>query len=122
MLAHLAECEECRDAVFLMRGPEKTPDAQEAAPREWIWRRWLLPAGLAAAAVACGLTVMLVHVSSHRGVGESGQIAVVQKPESPKNENATAPTGSSAPAAQSEEGKGSPQQGKAAPHTVRQER
>lgn len=122
MLAHLAECEECRDAVFLMRGPEKTPDAQEAAPREWIWRRWLLPAGLAAAAVACGLTVMLVHVSSHRGIGGSGQIAVVQKPESPKEEKATAPTGRSAPATQPEERTGSPRQGEAASHTVLRER
>lgn len=120
MLAHLAECEECREAVFLMRGPEETPDTREAAPREWIWRRWLLPAGLATAALACGLTVILVHVSSHRGGGGSGQIAVVQKPESPKN--ATAPIGNSAPAAQSEDRKGGPRQGEAAPHTVRQER
>jgi hypothetical protein len=25
MLAHLAECDECREAVFLMRKPEETP-------------------------------------------------------------------------------------------------
>lgn len=122
MLAHLAECEECRDAVFLMRGPEGTPDFQESAPREWNWRRWLLPAGLAAAALACGLTVILVHVSSHRSAGGNGQIAVVQKPESPKNENATASIGNSAPAEQSEERKGGPRQGGTARHTVRQVR
>lgn len=86
MLTHLAECEECRQAVFLMQEPEKTPYAQEGAPRVWIWRRWLLPAGLAAAAVACGLMVTLVHVSSRRDVGGGGQIAVIQKPEFPKYE------------------------------------
>ena len=100
MLAHLAECEECRDAVFLMlRGREEMPDAQEAAPREWIWRRWLLPAGLAAAALACGVTAMLVHVSSHSGAGGNGQIAAVQKPESQIKEKTTAQIGNSAPAA-----------------------
>jgi hypothetical protein len=120
MLTHLAECEECRDAVFLMRRPEETPDAQEAEPREWIWRRWLLPAGLAAAAVACGLTVMLVHVKSRSGAGGNGQIAVVQKPETPNKEKATPTIGTSAPAAQSEERKGGLRQGEPAPHTVRQ--
>lgn len=118
MLAHLAECEECRDAVFLMRRPEETPDAQKAAPREWIWRRWLLQAGLATAAVACGLMVMLVHVKSHSG--GNGQIAVVQQPETPKKEKATPTIGTSAPAAQSEKRKGGLRQGKAPTHTDRQ--
>lgn len=122
MLAHLAECEECRDAVFLMRGPEDSLDVQEEAPRVWLWRRWLLPAGLAAAAVACGLMVMFFHLSSHKGVDGSGQIAAVHGPELPRNDQAGAPVHKPTPAEQSEAVKGGPRQENATSHTVPQER
>ena len=51
-LAHLAECGECREIVFLMQRPVVASSASEQVPKEWIWQRWLVAAGLAGAALA----------------------------------------------------------------------
>jgi hypothetical protein len=121
MLAHLAECEECRDAVFLMQQPVESPVAAKELPKEWIWKRWFLPVCLAAAALACGLTVMLVHVKSIGGDGGRRQIAVVQEPESQLKEKAARPIGNPAPAAQPEKATSGPRQGAAASHSIHRE-
>jgi Carboxypeptidase regulatory-like domain/Putative zinc-finger len=61
MLAHLAECAECRKAVFFMQPHEETQPATRTPAKGWIWGR-LLPVGLPAAALACGLVALLAHI------------------------------------------------------------
>src|SRR5215468_7995229 len=60
MLAHLAECAECRKAVFLMQ-PHEEPKQVTATPKGWVWR-WLVPVGLPAAALACVLIAVFVYI------------------------------------------------------------
>ena len=72
MLAHLADCAECRKAVFLMRPHEETQAARPTPTKEWIWRR-LLPVGLPAAALACGLIAALVYIRPRDGAPETPQ-------------------------------------------------
>jgi len=50
MLAHLAECAECRKAAFLMQPHEEIERATATAVKRWVWR--LVPIGLPAAAIA----------------------------------------------------------------------
>jgi Carboxypeptidase regulatory-like domain/Putative zinc-finger len=102
MLAHLAECEECRDAVFLMQRPVETPPAAaKEASKEWVWQRWFLPVGLAGAALACGLTVVLVYVQPRTRAPESvRQNAEVQEPETGANRNTLVPSDNAGSAAQ----------------------
>jgi hypothetical protein len=85
MLAHLADCAECRKAVFLMQPHEETQAATATATpgpvKEWIWRR-LLPVGLPAAALACGLIAVVVYIRPHGGARRiPQQIAKVNQPE-----------------------------------------
>lgn len=93
MLAHLAGCAECREVVFLMQGQEETeaPAAKAAERRRWTW---LMPAGLAGAALACGLAMVAyvrTHSAANHGAREiAGQSALVQAPIAPRSE---APTG-----------------------------
>ena len=61
MLAHLAECAECRKAVFFMQPQEERPAVAREPVKGWIWGR-LLPVGLPAAALACGLVAVMVHI------------------------------------------------------------
>jgi hypothetical protein len=61
MLAHLAECAECRKAVFFMQPHEETQPATRTPVKGLIWGR-LLPVGLPAAALACGLIAVLIHI------------------------------------------------------------
>jgi hypothetical protein len=90
MLAHLAECTECRKAVFLMQ-PQEEPQ-RVTATREKGWMgRWLVPVGLPAAALACGLIAVLVYIRPH-GVPENPQqIASVKPPESERPGTTVAP-------------------------------
>jgi Carboxypeptidase regulatory-like domain len=101
MMVHLAECAECRSVVFLMQGPAEPEPAMAGAAREWPWRRWLVPAGLAAAALACGLAT-IAYVRVHRQTPEAaGENAELQTPqrlqkdagEAAKNARASAATG-----------------------------
>lgn len=86
MLAHLADCAECRRVVFLMKTPEDIRAVATGVASVSAWRRWLIPAGLATAALACGL-LTVVYLRTHRGIGEiRGQSARVQTPELPRNE------------------------------------
>lgn len=65
MLAHLAECADCRKAIFLMQPHEETQADTSALAKGWIWRRLLLPVGLPAAALACGLIAVLIYIRPH---------------------------------------------------------
>lgn len=103
MLAHLAECWECRKAVFLMRPHEEpqpaamTPE-QGWASRGWTWR-WLVPVGVPAAALTCALIVVLIYIRPHGGRLETPQqIASVRHPEIEPPGTTAAPTTKSEPA------------------------
>ncbi len=80
MLAHLAECAECRSVVFLMQGTAEPEPAVVEAVRDWPWRRWLIPAGLAAA-LACGLATVAYVVAHREAAPAPSQNAQLQKPE-----------------------------------------
>ena len=105
MLAHLAECGECRKAVFLMQPHEETQRATATPAKGWMWRR-LLPVGLPAAALACGLIAVLIHNRPHGGTpGTPQQIASVRQPEIGRPGTTFAPTTKSerAPSTNSEQ-------------------
>jgi hypothetical protein len=81
MLAHLAECTECRKAVFLMQPQEVTQPAKRTPVKGWIWAR-LLPVGLPAAAIACGLIAVFIYIRPHGAAPPiPQQIAGVAQPE-----------------------------------------
>ena len=81
MLTHLAECAECRKAVFFMQPQEETQPATRTPAKGWIWGR-LLPVGLPAAALACGLVAVLVHFWPRDGaLRNPQQVASLRKPE-----------------------------------------
>lgn len=91
MLAHLAECAECRKAVFLMQ-PHQEPQRVTATPEKgWIWR-WLVPVGLPAAALACGLIAVLVYIRPHGASETPQQMASVRPPESERPGTTVAPS------------------------------
>jgi hypothetical protein len=97
MLAHLAECGECRKAVFLMR-PHNEPQQAEITPeKRWAWRgwtwRWPVTIGVPAAALACALIVVLVYIRPHGGRLETPQqIASVRQPQIEAPGTTAAPT------------------------------
>jgi hypothetical protein len=81
MLAHLAECVECRKAVFFMQPHEETQRAARTPVKGWTWGR-LLPVGLPAAALACGLVAVLVHIwNRDSALRNPQQVASLRKPE-----------------------------------------
>ena len=92
MLAHLAECEECRKAVFFMQPHEETQPATRTPVKGWIWGR-LLPVGLPAAALACGLIALLVHIwPRDSALRTPQQVASLRTPEVlPKTKVAPSP-------------------------------
>lgn len=81
MLAHLAECAECRKAVFFMQPHEEAQRAARTPVKGWILGR-LLPVGLPAAALACGLVAVLIYLRPHGAAPPaSQQVASLRKPE-----------------------------------------
>jgi hypothetical protein len=81
MLLHLAECAECRKAVFLMQPQVETEPVTRTPAKGWTWGR-LLPVGLPAAALACGLVAVLVHIWPRDGaLRNPQQVASLRKPE-----------------------------------------
>jgi len=101
MLAHLAECAECRKAVFLMQPHEEPQPAAITPEKRWAWRgwtrRWVLPVGVAAAALACALIAVLIYIRPH-GTPETPQpIASVRPPESERPGMEVAPTSNAGP-------------------------
>ena len=92
MLAHLAECSECRKAVFLMQPHEETQRTTATPAKGWMWR-WLVPVGLPAAALACVLAAVLVYIRPHGGAPRTPQqIASVRQPEIERPETKAAPS------------------------------
>jgi len=120
MLAHLAECAECRKAVFLMQ-PQKETQALRPEPIQgWTWRR-LLPVALPAAALVCAVVAVLVYLRPHGGTPEVlQQNASVRQPEIPHPPTTVAPTTDSESFARSESPKKSSAPSAAAPGVSRQ--
>ena len=92
MLAHLAECAECRKAVFLMQ-PHEEPKQVTATPvKAWVWR-WLVPVGLPAAALACVLIAVFVYIQPRgRTPLAPQQIASARQAETESPETLAAPS------------------------------
>ncbi|MGB7330312.1 MAG: zf-HC2 domain-containing protein, partial [Terriglobales bacterium] len=92
MLAHLAECAECRKAVFLMQPREEIERATATPVKGWVWRR-LVPIGLPAAAIACGLIAVFIYIRPHVAAPPNPQqIASVKQPEIEHPRTTIAPT------------------------------
>lgn len=122
MLAHLAECAECRDAVFLMQRPAEAPPAEKEVSKEWVWQRWLLPVGLAGAVLACVLAAVLVYVRPRTRIPESVQrSAAKREPEAGANGKTSVPSASAGPTAQPEKVESSSGLGAASMDAARQE-
>jgi len=101
MLAHLAECAECRKAAFLMQPHEEIERTTATPVKRWVWRR-LVPIGLPAAAVACGLLAVFIYIWPHGAAPTtSQQIASVRQPEIEHPRTTIAPTTNSERVAQS---------------------
>jgi Carboxypeptidase regulatory-like domain/Putative zinc-finger len=122
MLAHLAECGECRDAVFLMQRPVEAPAAASEGSTEWVWQRWLLPVGLTGALLACGLMAMLIYVRPRTAVpGSVRQNAEVPGPGIGVSGKTFAPSVNAGPGMQHERIKSGSGRGAVAMNAVRQE-
>jgi len=81
MLAHLAECAECRKAVFFMQPQEERQAVAREPVKGWIWGR-MLPVGLPAAALACGLAAVMVHIwNRDSALRNPQQVASLRKSE-----------------------------------------
>lgn len=83
VLAHLSGCDACREMVFLLQGSVETPPAVTADPARSPWRNWLMPMGLAGAALACGITA-LVYFRVHSTMPERVQQSAVVQPPNPE--------------------------------------
>jgi hypothetical protein len=67
--------------VFFMQPHEEIQPATRTPVKGWIWGR-LLPVGLPAAALACGLVAVLIYIRPHGGApGTPQQIASARQPE-----------------------------------------
>jgi Carboxypeptidase regulatory-like domain/Putative zinc-finger len=120
MLAHLAECAECRKAVFLMQPHEETQAHRTEAVKGWMWRR-LFPVALPAAALACAVIALVVYLRPHGGSPEVlQQNASVRQPEIPRPPTTVAPTTESESFARSESPNKSSAPSAAAPNFSRQ--
>jgi hypothetical protein len=120
MLAHLAECAECRKAVFLMQPHEETQAPRPEAVTGSTWRR-LLPVALPAAALACAVIALVVYLRPHGSAPEVlQQSASVRQPEIPRPPTTVAPTTDSESFARSESAKKSSAPSPAVPSVSRQ--
>ncbi len=105
MLAHLAECAECRKAVFLMQPHVETQARRSEVVKGSMWRR-LWPVALPAAALACAAIALVVYLRPHGGSPEVlQQNASVRQPEIPRPPTTVAPTTDSESFARSESAK-----------------
>ncbi len=120
MLAHLAQCAECRKAVFLMQPQMETQAPMPEQVKGWTWRR-LLPMALPAAALACAVIAVVVYLRPHGGSPEVlQQNASVKQPEIPRPPTTVAPTTDSETVARSESPKKSSAPSAGAPVVSRQ--
>jgi hypothetical protein len=120
MLAHLAECAECRKAVFLMQPQEETQAPKPEAVKGWMWPR-MLPAALPAAALACAVIALVVYLRPHGGSPEVlRQNASIRQPEIPGPRTTVAPITDAESYARSESPNNSSAPSAAAPNFSRQ--
>jgi hypothetical protein len=118
MLAHLAECAECRKAVFLMQPQEETQAPRPEPVKGW---RRLLPMALPGTALACAVIALVVYLRPHgRSPGVLQQNASVRQPEIPRPPTTVAPTTDSESFARSESPKKSSAPSAATPNFARQ--
>ena len=96
MLAHLAECGECRKAVFLMRPHEEPRPAAVSPEKRWAWR-WLVPVGVPAAVLACALIAALIYIRPH-GTPETPQQLASVRPTEAERPGSTVATSTNAEA------------------------
>ena len=91
MLAHLAACGECRKAVFLVQPHEEPQRAAATLEKGWTWR-WLVPVGLPAAVLACGLVAAVIYIRPRGGAPETPQqMASARQPETERPVTTVAP-------------------------------
>ena len=120
MLAHLSECEECRDVVFLMQRPAETASAAKDLSKEWVWQRWFVPAALTGAVLA-GLTALLLYVRPSTRVPKTvRETAAVEQPESHAHGPSVAPSSNPPAAANPEKAKNGSEPGRMAMNPVRE--
>lgn len=66
ILAHLGDCPECRAIVFLMQSETAAVVSSTVSEKKHPWRHWIMPVGLAGAALACSLA-LAAYFAAHRG-------------------------------------------------------
>jgi hypothetical protein len=121
MLAHLAECAECRKVVFFMQPHQETQPATRTPVKGWIWGR-LLPVGLPVAALACGLIAVLLYIRPHSRTPEiQQQNASARPPDIQIPQTTVAPTTDSETVARSESSKKSSERNALSSNPSRQE-
>jgi hypothetical protein len=87
-LTHLAECAECRSIVFLaQQAVPALPPQPVPLP---LWRRWMPPLSLAAAAVACGL-IAIVWMRPHPTPAPASREAAIARTTAPPLPPSSAP-------------------------------
>lgn len=119
MLAHLSECEKCRDVVFLMQRPVEISSAAKHLSKEWVWQRWFVPAALTGAVLA-GLAALLLYVRPSTRVPETvRETAAVEQPEIDAHGTSVAPSSNPPAAANPEKAKNGSEPGRVAMNPVR---
>jgi hypothetical protein len=121
MLAHLAECEECRDVVFLMQRPVETVSPAKERPTEWAWQRWFAPAALTGAMLA-GLAALLLFIRPTARTPEPArETAVVQQSEIEDHATSAVPNSDVPVAANAQKDRNGPEPSTAAASRAREE-
>jgi Carboxypeptidase regulatory-like domain/Putative zinc-finger len=120
MLAHLSECEECRDVVFLMQRPVEISSAAKGLSKERVWQSWFVPAALTGAVLA-GLAALLLYVRPSTRTPEAvRETAVVEQPKIEAHGTFVAPSTNPPAAVKPEKDKNGSEPGRMAMNTVRQ--
>jgi hypothetical protein len=120
MLTHLAECQECRDVVFLMQPPVEIASAAKEVSSGWIWNRWLLPASLAGAALA-GFALLLYVQPWKKGPEVAQENRAVVQPAIDRDQKAVAPSNNATPAVPPEKAKSGSGPDRAPTNSVRED-
>lgn len=75
-LAHFAQCDSCREIVFLAQEPAAAPAAPKPTPS---WQRWWAPVAVLSGAAACAV-VIVVSLSPRHTPSASTQAVVLSAP------------------------------------------
>ena len=82
VLSHLAQCAECRDAVFLLETPGNVSTVTAQTQERPAWQRWFMPIGFAGVALAAGITMVVVLRPHQPTPGKVHEEAAVKHPDS----------------------------------------